>query len=36
MVCLGFDPGVAGWKARMNPLSYGGSPISCNCLGTKL
>ena len=23
MVCLGFEPGVAGWKARTNPLSYG-------------
>ena len=22
MVCLGFEPGVAGWKARTNPLSY--------------
>ena len=22
MVCMGFEPGVAGWKARMNPLSY--------------
>ena len=26
MVCLGFDPGVAGWKAQTNPLSYGGTP----------
>ena len=26
MVCLGFEPGVAGWKAQMNPLSYGGTP----------
>ena len=23
MVCLGFEPGAAGWKVRMNPLSYG-------------
>ena len=23
MVCLGLKPGVAGWKAQMNPLSYG-------------
>ena len=23
MVCLGFKPGTAGWKAQMNPLSYG-------------
>ena len=26
MVCLGFKPGVAGWKAQTNPLSYGGIP----------
>ena len=26
MVCLGFKPGAAGWKAQMNPLSYGGTP----------
>ena len=26
MVCLGFKPGVAGWKAQTNPLSYGGTP----------
>ena len=26
MVCLGFEPGMAGWKARTNPLSYGGAP----------
>ena len=26
MVCLGFEPGVAGWKAQKNPLSYGGTP----------
>ena len=26
MVCLGIEPGAAGWKARMNPLSYGGTP----------
>ena len=23
MVCLGFEPGAAGWKAQTNPLSYG-------------
>ena len=23
MVCLGLEPGAAGWKAQMNPLSYG-------------
>ena len=27
MVCLGLEPGVAGWKAQTNPLSYGGTPI---------
>ena len=27
MVCLGFEPGAAGWKAQMNPLSYGGTPL---------
>ena len=26
MVCLGFEPGAAGWKARTNPLSFGGTP----------
>ena len=26
MVCLGFEPRVAGWKAQTNPLSYGGTP----------
>ena len=25
MVCLGFEPGAAGWKAQTNPLSYGGT-----------
>ena len=30
MVCLGLKPRAAGWKAQMNPLSYGGTPrISC-------
>ena len=24
MVCLGLEPGMAGWKAQTNPLSYGG------------
>ena len=28
VVCLGFEPGAAGWKARTNPLSYGGTPSS--------
>ena len=26
MVCLGFKTLAAGWKVRMNPLSYGGTP----------
>ena len=26
MVCLGLEPGVAGWKAQTNPMSYGGTP----------
>ena len=26
MVCLGHEPGAAGWEAHMNPLSYGGTP----------
>ena len=26
MVCLGLEPGVAGWKMQTNPLSYGGTP----------
>ena len=26
MICLGFEPGAAGWKAPTNPLSYGGTP----------
>ena len=25
MVCLGLEPGVAGWKVQTNPLSYGGT-----------
>ena len=28
MVCLGIEPGAAGWKARTNPLSYGGTPTN--------
>ena len=28
MVCLGLEPGAAGWKAQTNPLSYGGTPIN--------
>ena len=36
--CLGFEPGVAGWKVQMNPLSYGGTlkhhdkQLNNNCL----
>ena len=30
MVCLGFEPGAAGWKARANPLSYGSTPNSAS------
>ena len=26
MVCLGIEPGAAGWKAQTNPMSYGGTP----------
>ena len=25
MVCLGLEPGAAGWNAQTNPLSYGGT-----------
>ena len=25
MVCLGVEPRSAGWKSKMNPLSYGGT-----------
>ena len=28
MVCLGLEPRGAGWKAQMNPLSYGCTPPS--------
>ena len=26
MVCLGLEPGAAGWQAQTNPLGYGGTP----------
>ena len=26
MLCLGLEPGVAGWKAQTYPLRYGGRP----------
>ena len=28
MVCLGFEPGAAGWQAQTKPRSYGGHPAS--------
>ena len=28
MVCLGIEPGAAGWKVQINPLSYGGTLLS--------
>ena len=31
MACLGVKPGVAGWKAQTNSLSYGGTPFSFLC-----
>ena len=27
MMCLGFEPGTAGWLAQTNPLSYGGPVV---------
>ena len=27
MVCLGLEPGAAGWLAQINPLSYCGTPL---------
>ena len=35
MVCLGLEPGAAGWKVQTNPLSYGGTPM-INPLGWPL
>ena len=32
MVCLGFEPRAAGWKAQTNPLSYGGTPFTYSFL----
>ena len=26
MVCLGFEPGAAGWKAQTNPLTHDDTP----------
>ena len=28
MVCLGFEPGAAEWKAQTNPVSYSGTQLS--------
>ena len=33
MVWLGLEPGVAGWKVQMNPLSYGGTHKFFNLIG---
>ena len=35
MVCLGFKPRAAGWKAQTDPLSYGGTPKGKNLNPTK-
>ena len=33
MVCLGLEPGAAGWNAQTNPLSYGSIPtLRCGTL----
>ena len=31
MVCLGLEPGAAGWQVQTNPLSYGGTPSLLFC-----
>ena len=31
MVCMGLEPGAAGWQAHMNPLSYDGPPYEDCC-----
>ena len=31
MECLGVGPGVAGWKAHTNPLSYVQQPLQYYC-----
>ena len=36
MVCLGLEPGAAGWKVQTNPLSYGGNPYLYTYLGAVL
>ena len=39
MVCLGLEPGAAGWKAQTDPLSYCGTPsnyITYSILETRL
>ena len=32
MVCLGLEPGAAGWLAQTNPLSYGSTPTKSNLI----
>ena len=32
MVCFGIEPGAAGRKEQMNPLSYGSTPTVANHL----
>ena len=34
MLCLGLEPGAAGWKAITNPLSYCGTPSVQLSLGS--
>ena len=31
MVCLGLEPGAAGWKKQTNPLCHGGIPYIFDC-----
>ena len=35
MVCLGLKPGVAGWKAQTNSLSYSATPTTLKVLCDK-
>ena len=34
MVCLGLEPGAAGWKAQTNTLNYGGTLNLCTVFDT--
>ena len=34
MVCLGLEPGMAGWKVQTNPLRYGGIQVFLVCTAT--